>query len=94
MTLPTFEAFKASAKKALAKIDVPENELKLLDAKGPKYDLYRDAGVDSLDMLDFCFYVDHDLDIKLGLEKLIHSEKAMTLQNLYDSIRQDSKSPA
>jgi acyl carrier protein len=94
VTKPTPEEFQASARKALATVDVPEKELALLDTKGPSFDLYKDGGVDSLDMLDFAHYVDLDLDIKLGLDELLHSDKPVTLQNLYDSIKQDTNTPA
>lgn len=94
MRRPTLEEFTTSARKALVLIEIVEEELAVFDAKGPAFDFHRDGGVDSLDMLDVVFYIDHDLDIKIGLEKLIHSEEPITVQNLYESIRQNAESPA
>ena len=94
MPKPTFEAFTVALRKALAQVDVPDKELNLLDAKGASFDIFEDGGVDSLDMLDVTFYIDKDLDIKLGLEKFLMDEGPKTVQALYDSTKQEADSPA
>jgi acyl carrier protein len=86
MAKPTLEAFTASVRKALAEVDVPEEELTLLDVKGPSFHFYDDGGIDSLDMLDVAFQINRELGTRIQLEKLKHDNEPMTLQNLYDSI--------
>ena len=94
MTKPTLEVFAKATREALANVDVPQAELQLLDAKGPPFNLYDDGGVDSLDMLDIAFYIEKDLGIKLEIERLMHGDDPMTLQNLFNAIRQNENPSA
>ncbi len=94
MPRPTLDAFIASARKALVNIEIVEGELAVFDAKGASFNFYSDGMVDSLDMLDVVFYIDQELGVKLAIEKLMHGEEPMTVQNLYDSIRQAAEAPA
>lgn len=87
MSKPTLEAFQASARRALEKIELKEDGLSKLDQKGPSFDFQDDGGVDSLDMLDVNFYVETDLDIHIDLDSFLKGEEPETLQRLYNSIK-------
>lgn len=97
MAIPAFEAFTASARKALAEVIEPEASaviLRRFDRMGAQFHFYDDGGLDSLDMLDVCFYIERDLKLKLEFEKMVHNNVSMTVENLYNSIVQRAVSPA
>lgn len=95
MTRPTIEAFQKSAREALTRVcDQDEPAFAALDELGPEFDFKDDGGIDSLDILDVVFYIDKDLGVKIFLESMILDDKPITLQNLYDAIREDATTPA
>lgn len=97
MATVILETFILSARKALAEIVEGEGSAEIFEAfdrKRSQFHFYDDGGLDSLDMLDICFYIERDLKLKLQFEKMVHDNVPMTLRSLYDSVRKDAKTPA
>lgn len=97
MATPTIKEFTASARRALAEVVETEDLEKvceIFDRKGVGFDFYSDGEIDSLDMLDLVFHIDHDLKIKVGLGELQKTNAPMNIRNLYNSIRKVTETPA
>lgn len=97
MATVTFKAFSDSTRKALGQVIETEGSAEIFEAfdrKGRQFHFYDDGGLDSLDMLDVCFYIERDLKLKLEFEKMVHNNVSMTVENLYNSIVQRAVSPA
>jgi acyl carrier protein len=91
--MPDFEEFRTAARLALKEtMDLDDNspEIQAFDKKGKKFNFYVDGGVDSLDMLDIAFSVDKQLRIKTNFDAMVKEDEAITLGNLFASVRQQA----
>lgn len=93
---PTFEAFSASARSAIAEIEGLDEQKVCaeFDRQGASFNFYSDGGLDSLAMLGIALYIEHELSVQIKIELISRREKPMTLENLYGAIQSDSSASA